>query len=220
MMYRNQGRNGQQTVRFLTAALAAEAVAVSICWSGIRGTAHDFSAAAWNNSGEICLPCHTPHHAQDIPLPLWNRQTSTTSFTLYQSDSLDASLGQPSPASKACLSCHDGTIALNAFGGNSGTEFLDSGTAHLGTDLSDDHPISFAYDSGLASRDGDLFDPDLRAVPALGGRTITDGLLIDGQLECSSCHDVHASLGDASFSDALLIVNNDGSALCLTCHDK
>lgn len=204
----------------LLMSLAVEGLALSIGWSGIRGTAHDFSSVSWNDSGEICLPCHTPHHAQDVPLPLWNRPTSVASFTLYQSDSLDASVGQPMPASKSCLSCHDGTIALNSYGGNTGDEYLDSGSAHLGTDLSDDHPISFEYDAGLASRDGGLFNPSTRSVPALAGATITDGLLIDGRLECSSCHDVHASLGDSSFAEALLIVDNAGSALCLTCHDR
>jgi predicted CXXCH cytochrome family protein len=187
--------------------------------SGITGTAHDFSQEAWNTSGETCLPCHTPHHAESSLVPLWNHQTTVSSFTLYSSDTLDAAVGQPSGSSKSCLSCHDGTVALNAFGGNLGSEFI-AGGANLGTDLSNDHPISFTYDTSLALQDGDLFDPSTKTVPALAGQTIQDGMLFDNQMECSSCHDVHSSRGDAMTSAKLVIVDNAGSALCLTCHDK
>ena len=41
-------------------------------------------------------------------------------------------------------------------------------------------------------------------------------MLFAGQMECSSCHDVHDELGNT----ALLRKSNTQSALCLTCHDK
>lgn len=204
----------------LVAALFFGALAPMVSRSGITGTAHDFSSEAWNTSGETCLPCHTPHHAPDSLVPLWNHQTTVASFALYSSDTLDASVGQPASSSKACLSCHDGTVALNSFGGNLGSDFIGSGPSNLGTDLSNDHPISFRYDTSLAIQDGDLFDPSTKTVPALSGQTIREGMLFEDQMECASCHDVHSSKGDAMVSDKMVLVNNAGSALCLTCHDK
>ena len=188
-------------------------------WSGLRNTAHDFSTASWNTTGESCAPCHTPHSALPSSAPLWNRRETTSSFTLYSSDTLDAQSDQLFGTSKGCLSCHDGTVALNAFGGNMGDVFIE-GRANLGTDLSDDHPIAIKYDSALASQDTGLFDPSTTSVPALNGQSIQESMLFEDYLECSSCHDVHASRGDSAWSEKLLVVDNGGSALCLTCHNK
>lgn len=190
------------------------------CWSGLAGSAHDFSSESWGVPGETCAPCHTPHHAQSSLIPLWNHETTMATFTLYSSETLDARPEQPSASSKSCLSCHDGTVALNAFGGNVGSVFIDNGPANLGTDLSNDHPISFRYDTALALQDGDLFDPAATPVPALEGASIRDGMLVNDYLECSSCHDVHRSKGDSMTAAKLLLVDNGGSALCLTCHNK
>lgn len=199
------------------------AVGTLIClesWSGLRNTAHDFSNEGWNTTGESCAPCHTPHNAQLSAAPLWNRRDTPSSFILYRSETLDADLDQPFGTSKSCLSCHDGTMALNAFGGDVGDVFIGGGPANLGTDLSNDHPIAFKYDTALASRDGGLFDPSTTIVPALDGRSIRESMLFDDYMECSSCHDVHASRGDSPWSEKLLLISNDRSALCLTCHDK
>ena len=84
----------------------------------------------------------------------------------------------------------------------------------MGTDLSDDHPISFTYNTALATADGGLWDP-ASALSGLGG-TIDADLLSGSMVECSSCHDVHNSYG----IPFLLVKSNAASALCLTCHDK
>jgi predicted CXXCH cytochrome family protein len=188
----------------------------------ISGTKHDFSAATWNTTGEICKVCHTPHKA-DITVtnaPLWNHQvTATASYTLYSSYMLDATLGQPDESSKLCLSCHDGTVALENFGAKptagwpAGSNFI-TGDANLGTDLSNDHPISFTYDATLATTDGRLFDPTTHTT-SIGG-TISTDMLIGGKMQCASCHDVHNRSGVAK----LLKMSNTASALCLTCHNK
>ena len=57
---------------------------------------------------------------------------------------------QPDGSSILCLSCHDGTIAIG-----STNNVLPPGSI-LGTDLSDDHPISFVYNSTLVAADGQL----------------------------------------------------------------
>jgi len=186
--------------------------AVSAEAQTIVGSAHDFSGEGWSG-GEICGPCHTPHNALASDIPLWSHALTVATFTLYSSSTLDADLGQPTGASKACLSCHDGTVALDSFGGNVGTDIID-GDANLTTDLSDDHPVSFIYDGALAADDGDLYDPST-ASSGLGG-TIDEDLLLAGRMECSSCHNPHNESGE----DHLLTKSNAGSALCLTCHDK
>jgi predicted CXXCH cytochrome family protein len=150
---------------------------------------------------------------------LWNHQTTTATFTPYRSETLDALVGQPAGPSKACLSCHDGTVAVNSFGGTTGGEFI-SGSGLVGTDLSNDHPISLTYDPALAIADGGLHDPTLKTVPALGGKTIQKAMLTGNQLQCTSCHDVHKSRGDSASDKYSLVVRNDRSQLCLTCHNK
>ena len=182
----------------------------------IVGSAHDFSDDSWNTTGQICLVCHTPHNA-DVSVsnaPLWNHETTVATFTTYSSATMDATTGQPDASSKLCLSCHDGTVAVDNFGDQTGgTHFL-TGNSLIGTNLSDDHPISFVYDAALASLDGGLFDPTTTN-SGLGG-TIGEDLLIGEQVQCASCHDVHNGSGVAK----LLRKSNNASALCLTCHNK
>ena len=184
----------------------------------IVGSAHDFSGAGWNSSGEICITCHTPHNAMTTATPLWNHELSVATFTVYANAATfdgAATIGQPGGSSKLCLSCHDGTVALDNFGGaTGGTNFATTG--NLGTDLTNDHPISFDYTTALATADGELFDPSVKTT-ALGG-TIAADMLFSDKLECASCHDVHNSV--TSGNTHLLIVSNSASALCLTCHDK
>ena len=182
----------------------------------IVGSGHDFSSDGWNTTGEICVVCHTPHNAVSsvANAPLWNHVETSATFTLYTSSTMDAVTAQPDGISKLCLSCHDGTISLDSFGGASGGTNYITGTANMGTDLSDDHPISFTYNTALASADGGLWDP-ASALSGLGG-TIDADLLCGSKVECSSCHDVHNSYG----IPFLLVKSNAASALCLTCHDK
>lgn len=188
----------------------------SLSFAQIAGSAHDFTAKAWNASGEMCNVCHTPHNALDVSdAPLWDHEVTTSTFTLYTSPSMDATVGQPAGSSKLCLSCHDGTVALDNYAGETaGVNFI-SGVRDVGTDFSNDHPISFTYDATLATDDGDLFDPSVK-LSSLGG-TVDDDMLLAGQVQCSSCHDVHRG---GSSTGKLLVMSNAGSALCLTCHDK
>ncbi len=205
-----------KTLNRILATLVVMAFATAGFGQGISGTAHDFSGDTWNPGGEICIVCHTPH-AADITVndaPLWNHEVTTSTFTVYTSGTLDASVGQPAATSKLCLSCHDGTVALDNFGGATGGSDFIGGNALIGTDISDDHPISFVYDATLATADGGLYDPTT-GTSGLGG-TIDADMLISNKLECASCHDVHNGSGIAK----LLVKSNAASALCLTCHNK
>jgi predicted CXXCH cytochrome family protein len=179
--------------------------------AGITGSAHDFSTISWNSvAAEKCNVCHIPHNAAVATEgPLWNHAVTTASFSLYTSPtgSMDASVGQPAGASKLCLSCHDGTVALDSFGGSTGSTTI-TGDAKFGTDLSDDHPISFTY----PTTDDELKTPvsgKVGTLPLFGSSS--------DQMECASCHDAHNTGAGTQY---LLIVDNDSSALCLTCHEK
>jgi len=189
-------------------------------YSGIEGSTHDFSGRGWSGS-RICVVCHTPHGA-DLSVtdaPLWNHEvtTATATYQLYSSPTLDAAVLPPEHyGSKLCLSCHDGTVAIDSFGGATGTEFM-GGDALIGTDLRGTHPIGIVYDSGLALTDGGLHNPETQ-VTSLGGTIDKDLLFGTNNLECASCHDVHNS--ESLGKPHLLRITTDGSALCLTCHDK
>jgi len=210
---------------FSVLALLAGFSGISI--AGLQGSVHDFSGFAFAG-GQICLPCHTPHNAQSDAAPLWNHELSTATYNLYSSPSMQATVNQPTGASKLCLSCHDGTVAVDSFGGQSGTVFIDAfnADANLTTDLSNDHPISFVYDTALATSDGALFDPATTTVTIGSGSftrtgSIADVMLANNVLQCQSCHSVHNDfVAGTAISDALLKISIGGSQLCLTCHNK
>ncbi len=187
-------------------------------YAGIANTKHNLSVTGTGNikastEQEICIFCHTPHNAKPQS-PLWNRASSGSVYTPYNSTTIFSSPGQPTGASMLCLSCHDGTIALGSVLSrssdivmNNNVTTMPQGNTLIGTDLSDDHPVSFDYTSGLASQRGELVNPD----------TLTGAVKIDktGQMQCTSCHDPH---NDSN--GKFLVIKNTASALCQTCHIK
>lgn len=202
----------------------------------IAGSAHDFSGAGWSG-GQICVACHTPHggNTSVTDAPLWNHTlSSVTNYSLYTSGTLNAgTLTQPSGVSALCLSCHDGTVAIDSYGGGAGTAGVMTGTNAVGAasqgSLANDHPIGFIYNAALATADGALHDPSTRTVTVGAGGTrsltgtVANLMLFNGRLECASCHDVHNTFTAADgtgVGDPLLRVSKGGSTICLTCHNK
>lgn len=191
----------------------------------IVGSVHDLSGNGWSG-GEICVVCHTPHNGDSTDGPLWNHQITTATHTMYTSTTLDGTpLGTDvTGISKLCLSCHDGTVAIDSFGGVTGNSTIQNPNAILGTDLTNDHPISITYDDALATLDGGLAVPSTTNV-TIGDTsqktgTIATLLVPGGELQCSSCHDVHNKFAVAA--TPLLRISNvtNPSGLCLTCHTK
>jgi predicted CXXCH cytochrome family protein len=178
----------------------------SIAWAGagsIEGTPHDLSAVA---GGAACSFCHTPHGAMP-GTPLWSHTLSTAVYKIYESSSLEAKVGQPTGSSKLCLSCHDGTVALSeTITGTTGGTYISAGAANLGTDLSDDHPISFVYSSGLSAEDAQIRPPVGLPEPLKLDRS--------GELQCTTCHDAHNN-SHGNF----LVMSNERSQMCVSCHD-
>lgn len=174
-------------------ALAAATVALTgvagsaVAATGIAATKHNLSTSgpagyngATNGTTEICVFCHTPHGANSSQsVPLWNRAMSAPGvFTTYAqlgSATLDGSITDVGSVSLACLSCHDGQVAMdnllnapgsggyNSTGTDQGWTFetgtnasstmsaggkLTAGIALIGTDLRDDHPVGILYAGG------------------------------------------------------------------------
>ncbi|QSX41265.1 cytochrome c3 family protein [Shewanella cyperi] len=137
---------------------------------------------------EVCVFCHTPHGgvAKDgdgnAVAPLWNKSLpAKASFSTYNTlgtATLQGSVTSVGSVSIACLSCHDGSQAMdvminqpgsggyNAAGARlAGTWTSPDGTVDtatgkmkttdpipgLGTDLTNDHPIGIQYAGGLRS---------------------------------------------------------------------
>lgn len=208
---KSQLRWASLTAVSLVLALGASS---ALALTGIANSKHNFASGSTNtykgSSDQICIYCHAPHNTRSTA-QLWNRADSATaSYTLYTSTTLHNAAAQPAGVSKLCLSCHDGTVAIDSFMGNTAVTPASGGAitsaAKLGIDLSNDHPIGVVYDAATFAAAG-LKDPAGVAVAPL---------VISGKVECSSCHDVHNTLD----LPKLVRVNNTGSALCVTCHAK
>jgi hypothetical protein len=240
------------TLAFVTGALL---VSPSVIRAGIIGSPHDFSGEAWNTAAgdqhTVCMVCHTPHHADPTRGPLWNHSSSGGGFTMYNNSTAPAANlkatpdAAPAASSLACLSCHDGTVAVNSYGGGiqGGSAVTITNSANLTKDLSHSHPISLTYDTTLAGNGVNqnkwLWNPDTTTVvpPVSGGGAFVsandmtvNGFLLGGthRLECRSCHDVHNQEGspfDINNNPKLVKMvgvdaNNNGSLLCRACHNK
>ena len=208
------------------------------------------------NESQICAFCHTPHKtAQQPKAPIWNRKLSGVTYTPYASTSMEAvDLGQPNTKSKLCLSCHDGTLAIGSVNvlnreenptisvaGTRADGSMPDGlgsrsgfTRRIGTDLTNDHPISFTYDTAQFVRDGELRDPAVESflgIRSQGGHKPTIPL-DDGQMECVSCHDPHVRSTNEEnikflrvnrFQQAQPVEGSFDQAndvICLACHEK
>lgn len=159
------------------------------------------------STDQVCVFCHAPHSV--IPnSPLWNRKDSGQTYIQYSSSTLMSVPGQPTGSSRLCLACHDGTIALEQMARlprevrGIGTLQRLEGRSNLGTDLADDHPISFVYNADLALESGNLTHPEKVQLPMDGG-----------MVRCGTCHDPH----DSTFEPFLNLTSQNGE-ICTDCH--
>jgi predicted CXXCH cytochrome family protein len=204
--------NTQKTSIFVASFAAVGLFAVG-SMGDIVDSAHDFSEYGWSD-GEICKPCHTPHHAiTDVPAPLWNHELTVATYETHSGSGVPA-VDALDPTSILCMSCHDGTVALDSFGGNSGVQYI-IGDELIGSDISDDHPVGadaiypmVPWMNDPANWEGTPHGFELRDMD------------IDGTIErvvsCATCHEPH----NRHNNEDMLWVNNSASALCLTCHLK
>ena len=186
-------------------------------------------------------------------LPLWNHEVTHQSYTVYESDfgegpesagtdalaasafadrhllnaRTDGALGQPGGVSRLCLSCHDGTVAVNEYGRDPQRKYSQSGGGDMINTqwmiggnpygLLNHHPIGFSY-IAVSEADDEIKHPDtVIAGSGTGTTTIRSLLYNGGQMECVTCHDVHNS---KNTGETFLWVSDRQSAFCLACHDK
>jgi len=173
---------------------------------GLEGTKHDFTRLGLSKD-QKCSACHVPAGDKGGGSgALWDESTgSGKRYKLYGTGS-----GTLGPASLLCLSCHDGSSAIDAFGGMEGGSTMadiGGGRSVIGRDrdLAGEHPVGVEYPG---------WDRDYRSRVAVEQEGYVQ--LPDGRVECSSCHDPHGQSG----VDKLLVKSNVRSALCLTCHRK
>lgn len=164
-----------------------------------------------------CLYCHAPHSGVGGTTPLWSQTLSSQTYTLYSSSteqniSTEPTVGGPS---SLCLSCHDGTIAPGEtvpYGQVTMTGSMNS-TDVFGAALKSSHPFSLKTP---------LVDsPDLVDSLVSTGKTADSTgavALINGNVECTSCHNPHVQNIDR-VSLNFLSINSSNGAMCLACHD-
>ena len=134
-----QTKNRKRAVGLLSASalILGMIAAQQDATAGIANTRHNLGSSNRNGSGktvptvpgnamdgdihttstdEICVFCHTPHGGENSVAPLWNKGITglLNNYTVYSSGTMQgtASLGLTN-MSLACLSCHDGTQAMD-----------------------------------------------------------------------------------------------------------
>jgi predicted CXXCH cytochrome family protein len=197
--------------------LATAAFAASVVNSPHDLTFNGPGTVKATSEKNVCVFCHTPHHANGAT-PLWNHSMSSVSnYVVYGSarlTNLNITVPQPNGSSRLCLSCHDGTVALGdissgagAISMQGGVTTMPTGANNLGTDLSQDHPVSLDYDA-CAAADNTL-TPRASVNHAVKFESV-GGIY---RVQCTSCHNPHNN----QFGK-FLVMDNTGSALCTTCH--
>lgn len=195
---------GMRQLAGLTATMLLAVGVVGTAGAQVVLTKHNLSASQDDGAGgttnqgarnnyttdtqQVCVFCHTPHGAATDKAPLWQRSVKDATFyktysstaASTQSPTMDSDTNQPiGSVSVACLSCHDGTQAINTLanapgsgglnttigGWTAATASLDANKKIIGTwnlggdgsvagadagaDLRNDHPIGVAYSGGV-----------------------------------------------------------------------
>ena len=206
-------------LRIAIAALVLAAVSAQAQFSGDVLGSHNMGPGGQGpvRNGPLppCQYCHAPHSGIGKG-PLWAQALSTQTYTLYRSTTTSTqTMEQPTvgAASSLCLSCHDGTIAPGQTVpyGKVQLQGKMSTSDILGTSLQNSHPFSFNKLKDQA---------DLVASLVSKGQTqdpLQKVTLINGNVECESCHNPHIQNGD-TVSLNFLVRDNSGGTMCLACH--
>ncbi len=176
-------------------------------WLKLAASPHDFTnsnpATTYRWATDRCETCHVPHNpAKAAYGPLWNHAVNTgaTFYTMYGT-TIAGNKPDATPAipTLRCLGCHDGVTKVDAYGGGAGTKVMGNflnPNAVVGTNLTDDHPVSITLPVGT------------------GWTTPTVAKTYSNKVECASCHDPH---GVATAGYHFLRQNAN---ICTDCHVK
>lgn len=215
----------------------------------IRSTPHNLTRqGALVEADEVCVFCHTPQVSADaaarsgvMAQPAWQPSLSAAhSFVMYDDIGRLQFGDKPAVGSQsiACLSCHDANQAFSVQAAETDHPFgIPYRGFSRGRERSSDEMAAIGNAPSRAGKEVKSLD-DFR-LPSRGvvdNRTVwwvsASGVTpfrtradlplyarpaANGEIpfvECSSCHDPHIS------NKLFLRVDNSGSRLCLTCHDK
>lgn len=177
------------------------------------------SGASTYSQGTLgCTFCHAPHSGLGGNTPLWNQKLSQKSYVPYTS-STNPNQGNTQPTlgvtSSLCLSCHDGTVAVGQSAAYGPLPVVGSMNSidSFGTTLTGSHPFSLV----VPLKDA----PNLVSTLAPSGKTAdpTGAVkLINGNIECTSCHDPHVQNID-KIAQNFLVRDSSSAQMCLACHD-
>ena len=204
----------------------------------------------------LCNYCHVAHKfAADATYGglgagganqlLWNHTlSSSTAYTTYSSWSMQnkditslqhngtisSDLNNPSIM---CLSCHDGTVAINStytgiigpgygstpvfFSTNGKTQFVINPA-----DADKTHPVNFTYDATLAANAGmrvpqGTCGVDISNCGANYGQPSAVVPLFNGKMQCATCHEPHTNQ-HLLFRNFTAVYNVTNGSWCLYCH--
>lgn len=198
---------------------------------------------------EICIFCHTPHNAAP-KTTLWNRKDPTVTFGHFSSSSLvisragvPSSYGEPTGASRLCLSCHDGVTA----GGVSLGDILTGPSIDMGPNdriqgialfdiqkiRTGHHPVSFVYNSAVLNMIQS--DPTKSSENYMLPTLPEVKLDAEQRMQCTTCHNPHQNQStDETYNISpnvgrkiapFWVYGKTGSAIadhdvvCLNCHN-
>lgn len=254
--------------------LALSALLVSgASYAGVAASKHDLGSnnGAQGSSAlttEVCVFCHTPHGSDTAAsVPLWNKKLTSASYTRYsalQTATLDGAEAAIGSVTLACLSCHDGSQAMDVMINRPGSggykaagSQLDGGAIGvmtgspipmLGTDLTNDHPVSIQYAGGGCTVSGadcvaaSFGDADFNTAQGdtinsspvwwvdtttgtANQRDKTDMFLYTRTLAGTAqpfveCGSCHDPHESTARPVAFMRISNDSSAVCTACHLK
>jgi predicted CXXCH cytochrome family protein len=200
--------------------------------------------------GEICIFCHTPHGANTgIQAPIWNKGSPTPGVGIYQaytttnSSTIDSTTLGPGSISRACLTCHDGTQAMDNMINAPGSGGFAPGGARLagvvwtgalanglmpggdlnpnivtmlGTDLRNDHPVGMNFCGGSLTPNvpGNCADNDFPLAHTNGaGRFWIEGGTAVAGVQTPP------SLSGPGFQKTDFPLYATNQVECATCHD-
>jgi predicted CXXCH cytochrome family protein len=185
---------------------------------GMHNLSLPSGASVYSQGSLGCTFCHAPHSGLGGNTPLWNQKLSQKSYVPYTSTT-DPNQGNTQPTlgvtSSLCLSCHDGTVAVGqsaAYGTLPVVGSMNS-VDSFGTTLTGSHPFSLVVPLKDAST--------LVASLATQGKTADPSgavKLINGNIECTSCHDPHIQNIDR-IAQNFLVRDSSNAQMCLACHD-
>jgi predicted CXXCH cytochrome family protein len=242
------------------AVLAVAATGSAQNTAVIAGGPHDLTnGSALRNTntginainGQTCVFCHTPHGAANS-IPLWNRSAPTgAGYQLYTSSTSSVTATPAavvSGVSGACMSCHDGSIAMDVLLNVNGVPFtttplgvnfttqagakatysslspgtnnrMTGGLPFIGTDLRNDHPVAITYETARTAKPAEYVTQTIAGVKITVGTT--NPLPLFGSSTATAtieCASCHNAHNNTLGS--FLRKSNTGSAICLSCHIK